>query len=62
MTMTGHKTRSVFERYNITSEGEFNSAADQLEARLELERGRLACGQNSGTIAPSESGLATART
>lgn len=52
MTMTGHKTRSVFERYNITSEGDLDHAADQLEARLELERGRLADGHNSGTIAP----------
>jgi hypothetical protein len=45
-------TRSVFERYNITSEGDLDRAADQLEARLELERGRLADGHNSGTIAP----------
>ena len=42
MTMTGHKTRLVFERYNITSEGDLDRAADQLEARLEIERERLA--------------------
>jgi hypothetical protein len=52
MTMTGHKTRSVFERYSITSEGALDRAADQLEARLELERGRLAAGHDSGTINP----------
>ena len=63
MTMTGHKTRSVFERYNITSEGDLDRAADQLEARLEVERQRLAAGPNSGTIASLETskGSATAR-
>lgn len=52
MTMTGHKTRSVFERYSITSEGDLDRAADQLEARLEIERQRLAGRHNSGTISP----------
>ena len=32
MQMTGHKTRSVFERYNITPPGDVRNAARRLDA------------------------------
>ena len=41
MQMTGHKTRSVFERYNIVSAGDLREAAKRLDA---------ATGTSSGTI------------
>lgn len=31
MTMTGHKTHSVFKRYNITSPGNLRDAAQRLD-------------------------------
>ena len=31
MQMTGHKTRSVFERYNIVSSGDLREAASKLD-------------------------------
>jgi integrase len=44
MQMTGHKTRSVFERYNIVSAGDLREAARRLDA---------ATGTISGTIEPN---------
>jgi integrase len=43
MLMTGHKTRSVFERYNIVSPGDLSEAARKLN---------LSTGTVSGTVAP----------
>jgi hypothetical protein len=36
MTMTGHRTRAVFERYNIVSEGDLRMAAERLDKASNL--------------------------
>jgi len=50
MAISGHKTRAVFERYNIVSGRDLKDAAAKLEAYLARENGH-----NLGTIAPSGS-------
>jgi integrase len=49
MTISGHKTRSVFDRYNIVSEAELELAARKIAEHYEHEK----VGDNSGTIAPT---------
>jgi hypothetical protein len=36
MRLTGHKTRSVFERYNIVSDGDLDAAAVRLNGLMNV--------------------------
>ena len=61
MQMTGHKTRSVFERYNIVSECDLVEAAKKLNASASASR--LKCRQDTrqtvmGTIRAQSSPIA----
>ncbi len=55
MLISGHKTRSVFERYNVVSERDLQEAARRLEnyiEELKAIEGQPALGTPKGTPAP----------
>jgi hypothetical protein len=56
MMISGHKTRSVFERYNIVNENDLKLASKRVEV-YHLERSKLESGHNLGTITPERAEL-----
>jgi hypothetical protein len=49
MQMTGHKTRSVFERYNIVSAGDLRDAGRRLDIAAGTISGTIGQNQRAGT-------------
>lgn len=56
MMISGHKTRSVFERYNIVNENDLKVASKRVEV-YHLERARIESRHNLGTVHGQEAKL-----
>jgi len=60
MRISGHKTRSVFDRYNITSENDLKSAAEKLTEHHRRMREKLERKQREATERqPADTGAGT---
>jgi len=56
MMISGHKTRSVFERYNIVIENDLKLASKRVK-EYHLERTKFENGHNLGTVKAEEAQL-----
>ena len=54
MRLTGHKTASVFQRYNIVSEGDLRTAATQLSGLTGTEKGQSSTASPQATAKASD--------
>ena len=59
MQMTGHKTRSVFERYNVTSGADLREAAKKLNEAAKKVAGTVPGTVASSLLQPSKSDIST---
>ena len=50
MKISGHKTRAVFDRYNIVNEADLKMASEKLVSMLQREDTRAHLGHNLGTV------------